>query len=613
MQPRTFFRARPPASPRTRRILVGIFPAALALACSNNSGTGPQSDSSGSDTTASSSFDTESACFAGAVACPCAAGNLCDPGLVCLSGLCVDLGNSAECGNGNLDADEACDLGLFNSDTGLCKTDCTLQVCGDGFVGPSEACDDGNDNHADECTNGCALPSCGDGIVQSPEECDDKNEDNSDDCLDICLEARCGDGIIHESFETCDDANDIDGDGCESTCVYTVAMTCGDGNTDPEELCFSQTQLLAGKGPGRVIVIDMDGDNFDDLVVPNSDSDDIWLWKGQGDGGFSSPIILPSGGRQPVSAAVLDFDGDGHLDIVTVNRASTDISVHFGTEDFGIFEDPVLDALAPGVTPSSILSANFDGDASGDFAVSLSGGTDGQNAYISLFYGSGNKTAPWIAPNRLDLPILQGGRPFSMAWGDPTNDGKQFLLAADTIESRIHALDWVDKATVHQSPDGIFPLPLASAPREIATGDLNGDGADEIVTALWNQASCDYRADPNACPWNTIAVHYGNPLKSPLIVGKQEYAVQKAPWSPVLTDLNGDGALDIAVANGHSGTISGLLNDGGGTFPSQLVYHFGPSAGTVYVTAADFNGDHQADLILSRRASNTLSILLSNP
>jgi cysteine-rich repeat protein len=63
-------------------------------------------------------------------------------------------GDSA-CGNGIVDIGEECDLGIYNSDTGLCKTDCTHQVCGDNFMGPGEECDDGNLVGDDACSNLC--------------------------------------------------------------------------------------------------------------------------------------------------------------------------------------------------------------------------------------------------------------------------------------------------------------------------------------------------------------------------------------------------------------------------------------------------------------------------
>lgn len=556
--------------------------------------------------------DTGPTCFPGAEGCPCADGNICDAGLVCLSSSCVDIAGTAECGNGNLDPDEACDLGIFNSDTGLCKSDCTLQVCGDGFTGPSEACDDANEIDTDDCTTSCAFATCGDGIVQAPEECDDANDDDSDACLRTCLAARCGDGILQAGVEDCDDANAVDGDGCESSCTFTVALTCGNDSADPGELCFEQTELLAGKGPGRPLLVDIDGDTELDIVVPNDDSDDVWIWKGNGDGTFAAPVeVALTAGTAPVAAAVLDFNGDTLRDIVTANAGTNEVTILFGTGNFGIFGPVATDSISGG-TPNDIVPANFDGDASGDFAVSTNDGSSGQ---VSFFYGNGDTTGPWLPANqdRFEVTIANGGQPFALAWGDPSNNNKEFLLAADSLESRVYALDVINKTQIMQSADNVLPLAIASRPRGLATGDLNGDGADEVVAALWNQEACDYVSDPNACPWNSVAVYYGNPMVFPIVIGKQEYIVQKGPWSPVVADLNGDGDLDIAVANGHSGTISGLINDGGGLFPSQLVYHFGPSAGEVYVSSAELNGDGQADLVISRRASNTLSVLLSNP
>ena len=152
-----------------------------------------------SDDAAKGAGDTDAeieTCFTGSEGCPCAAENTCDPGLVCVSGGCVNLRGAASCGNGNLDPGEECDLGVFNADEGGCKTDCSSQRCGDGVVGSSEACDDGNnvtetcaygDTGCTVCAADCtkvpgATSYCGDGItdIANGEACDDGNDDPND-------------------------------------------------------------------------------------------------------------------------------------------------------------------------------------------------------------------------------------------------------------------------------------------------------------------------------------------------------------------------------------------------------------------------------------------------
>ena len=77
------------------------------------------------------------------------------------------------------------------------------------------------------------LSDCGDGILDAGEACDDGNTTNGDGCSSTCeLESLCGDGIL-EGNEVCDDGNTVDGDGCSSTCEleslaineYDIAFT----------------------------------------------------------------------------------------------------------------------------------------------------------------------------------------------------------------------------------------------------------------------------------------------------------------------------------------------------------------------------------------------------
>ena len=127
-------------------------------------------------------------------------------------------GPQGACGDGVVDATEACDLGAGNGAGSACTDACETNVCGDGILGPDEACDDANNANADACTNACQLPSCGDDIVQAGEQCDDGNNANTDACTNSCMNATCGDGF-NGPGEACDDGDDDDDDTCSNACV----------------------------------------------------------------------------------------------------------------------------------------------------------------------------------------------------------------------------------------------------------------------------------------------------------------------------------------------------------------------------------------------------------
>ena len=176
------------------------------------------------------------------------------------------------CGNGRVDADEACDDGNAVETDG-CTSACVAAVCGDGIVrlglaegepgferlrrrqsgrrrwlladlsarglrngraDAGEACDDGNQDLTDACLSDCTLARCGDGVVRRDlaedqpgfEFCDDANGLQTDACLNNCTLARCGDGHVQAGVEGCDDGNEVDTDGCRNDCTV---QRCGDG------------------------------------------------------------------------------------------------------------------------------------------------------------------------------------------------------------------------------------------------------------------------------------------------------------------------------------------------------------------------------------------------
>jgi hypothetical protein len=105
----------------------------------------------------------------------------------------------------------------------------------------------------------------------------------------------------------------------------------------------------------------------------------------------------------------------------------------------------------------------------------------------------------------------------------------------------------------------------------------------------------------------TVSVLLGNGDGS--FAPRIDYATSSQPASVVVDDLNGDGWLDLAVANFASATVSVLLGNGG-SFAPRIDYATG--ANPLSVAAGDLNGDGRLDLAIANFAGATASVLLGN-
>jgi hypothetical protein len=86
--------------------------------------------------------------------------------------------------------------------------------------------------------------------------------------------------------------------------------------------------------------------------------------------------------------------------------------------------------------------------------------------------------------------------------------------------------------------------------------------------------------------------------------------VGTTPQGITTADFNGDGKLDLAVANSGSNTVSILLGNGDGTFTTKSTPAAG--SGSNWVVVGDFNEDGIPDLAVSNLNANTVSILLGH-
>ncbi len=87
--------------------------------------------------------------------------------------------------------------------------------------------------------------------------------------------------------------------------------------------------------------------------------------------------------------------------------------------------------------------------------------------------------------------------------------------------------------------------------------------------------------------------------------GSSTVATGNGPAAIVAADFNGDGKMDLAVANSAANTVSVLLGNGDGTFATHVDY---PTSASPYynILAADFNNDGKIDIAAGS------SVLLGN-
>jgi hypothetical protein len=137
----------------------------------------------------------------------------------------------------------------------------------------------------------------------------------------------------------------------------------------------------------------------------------------------------------------------------------------------------------------------------------------------------------------------------------------------------------------------------------VAAGDFNGDGILDLVAVNGGTYANPYSD-------SGVSILLGNGDGS--FQAPQSYAIGGFLTAVAIADFNGDGHLDLVVANYNSGgTVSVLLGNGDGTF--QAPQDFPAGLYPVSVAVGDFNGDGIPDLAVANfGAAHTASILLGN-
>ena len=364
----------------------------------------------------------------------------------------------------------------------------------------------------------------------------------------------------------------------------TVTILQRDGNR------FREIEMPIDGGPSTNLVADLTGDGLQDLIVCVFGAAAVTVFPGQADGTFAPAFELPSSGL-PYRPVVGDINEDGHPDLLVTGSGTDVVNLYFG-DGSGLASGYNVSAGIP--SPRFVTCADLDGDGVDEVAVS--GPPSSQVAIIGLptdIRGLGARAVRQTALIEVGLPVLR------VVSGDFNQDGRPDLAAA--TEKGLKLLinrgpaNPGDPVKFDLFPSGVNDvlLPSAGSQFDVAVADMNGDGIDDIVVS-------DFTAE-------TVTVLRATGPNLVFEAQPVRIAIGRRPGGIAVTDLDGDGDPDVAVARNASSNIAILRNDGSGNLSDWLVLPVGSEPN--YVVAADFDEDGRMDLATSNAGDDSLTVL----
>ena len=389
---------------------------------------------------------------------------------------------------------------------------------------------------------------------------------------------------------------DLDGDG-----ILDLAAT----NTDTGHLSLVfgagsgrfrlGGEVRCGRAPRGLAVGDLDEDGRPEVLSLSAVDGHLTVMAGEGQALEVRQRVATGGDADAVRCA--DLDGDGHLDAAFLCRPGprAGLVFLFGDGSGQLSERPQAAPVPVGKGLGDLLLEDLDGDGAVEAAVS-----DPVSGRLTLLRGGGEGAIPGrLAPT---ASVAVEGSPEGVAFLTG-GSGEEALLAV-TIASppelrgaRLYAIEPDPAGGERLAPRGFLATELSAC--DATAADLDGDGREDLAvltralraTSLGRVRIFLRREDG----WEPL----------------ERLVTSQMPFHVTSGDVDGDGRADLLVAAQSSHLVNLWLNRWGQepSFHSQP--HLGCGNGPIEPLLCDLDGDGRLDLLVANHWSDSVSAILN--